>query len=107
MRTTPRSSPSPAINSRAVENIDWKEVAKLPVREQMRAWVENWKRLGPELERIKRQELRAMSEEEGTQRAIGVMEARVEPRWRDPRRRNGSGLIEQQRWFMRLAAEHA
>ncbi len=49
----------------------------------MRAWVENWKRVGPELEAIKRRELRAMTEEEGTKRALRVMSARVKPRWRD------------------------
>ena len=83
--------------------MDWKEVAKLPEREQMRAWVENWKRIGPELERIKKQELRALTEEEGTQRALRVMEARIAPRWRDRKRRASSGLIEQQRLFMKFA----
>jgi hypothetical protein len=33
--------------------MDWKHVATLPEKEQMRAWVENWKRLGPELERAR------------------------------------------------------
>ncbi len=83
--------------------VDWKEVAKLPEREQMRAWVENWKRVGPELERIKREELRAMTEEEGTRVAVRVMEARAEPRWRDPARRAAHGMIEQQRWFRSFA----
>lgn len=71
----------------------------------MRAWVENWKRVGPELEKQKQLELRRMTEEEGIERACRVMEARVEPRWRDPKRRESSGLIEQQRLFMKFAGQ--
>ncbi|MDQ6622372.1 MAG: hypothetical protein M3Y86_02655 [Verrucomicrobiota bacterium] len=84
-----------------MEPIDWKHVATLSKHEQMRAWVENWKRIGPELEKAKRRELRSLTEAEGTQRALRVMEARVEPRWRDRERRVSSGLIEQQRLFMK------
>ncbi len=83
--------------------MDWKHIATLSEKEQMRAWVENWKRIGPELEKEKRDRLRAMTEEEGTTRALRVMDARVEPRWRDPRRRSSSGLIEQQRLFIKFA----
>ena len=83
--------------------MDWKHIATLPEKEQMRAWVENWKRIGPELETIKRRELRAMTEEEGTRRALLVMDARVTPRRPDSRRRVSSGLIEQQRLFMKFA----
>lgn len=78
--------------------MDWKHIATLSEKEQMRAWVENWKRVGPELEAIKRRELRAMTEEEGTKRALRVMSARVKPRWRD----SSSGLIEQQRLFRKF-----
>ncbi len=56
--------------SRYAAPVDWKEVAKLPEREQMRAWVENWKRVGPELEAIKRRELRALTEEEAFDEAV-------------------------------------
>lgn len=83
--------------------MDWEHVATLSEKEQMRAWVENWQRVGPELERIKKEELRAMTEKEGISRALRVMDARVEPRWRAPERRHHSGLIEQQRLFMKLA----
>ena len=69
----------------------------------MRAWVENWKRVGPELERIKKEELRAMTEEEGTRRALLVMDAALPGDWKDPRRATYSGLIEQQRIFARAA----
>lgn len=83
--------------------MDWKHIATLSEKEQMRAWVENWKRIGPELEKEKRRELRAMTEEEGTERALRVMEARVEGSWRSPARRESSGLVEQQRLFMKFA----
>ncbi|MGI8435321.1 MAG: hypothetical protein ACR2NX_00205 [Chthoniobacterales bacterium] len=82
--------------------MNWKHIATLFEKEQMRAWVENWKRVGPELEAIKRRELRAMTEEEGTRRALRLMEARLEPRWRAPERRAASGLIDQQSWFMKF-----
>ena len=70
-------------------------MVKLAPHEHMRAWVENWKRMGPELEAIKKRELRAMTEEEGTRRVIRVMDSRAphaEPRaprskriaWRGP-----------------------
>ncbi len=65
----------------------------------MRLWVDNWKRVGPELEKIKRAELRAMTDEEAAARAIRVMNARVSDRWINPKRCSSSGLIEQQRLF--------
>lgn len=83
--------------------MDWSFAKSLSEKEQMKLWVETWKRTGPELERIKRAELRALSEEEGTRRAISVMEARADDRWKNSKRRMSSGLIEQQRLFMRFA----
>ena len=88
---------------RILLQMDWSFAKSLSEKEQMRLWVENWRRVGPELERLKRQELRALSEEEGTKRALEVMDARAEDRWKDPKRRNLSGLIEQQRLFARFA----
>ncbi len=69
----------------------------------MKRWVDQWKITGPELERIKKEELRAMTEEEAKRRIVSVMEARAGDRWRRPDRRESSGLIEQQRYFMRFA----
>lgn len=86
--------------------MDWSEVAKLPKREQMRAWVENWKRVGPELDRLKRSELRAMTDEEGLVRVSRVMESRVSDPERRHQRRRSSGLVEQQRLFAKLAPPH-
>jgi len=83
--------------------MDWSFANSLSEKERMRLWVDNWRRVGPELERIKRDELRALSEEEGTRRAILVMEARAHEYGENPRPRKASGLIEQQRLFMRLA----
>jgi UDP-N-acetyl-D-mannosaminuronic acid transferase (WecB/TagA/CpsF family) len=49
----------------------------------MRYRVENWKCVRPELERIKREELRVLSRGEGAARAIMVTEARAPGHWRD------------------------
>ena len=83
--------------------MDWSFAKSLSEKEQMRLWVETWRRVGPELERIKRAELRALSEEDGARRTISVMEARADDRWINSKRRKLSGLIEQQRFFMRFA----
>ncbi len=70
----------------------------------MRRWVEIWKSAGPELERFKKKELRVMTEEEALQRVDVVMNSRVKDIWIDPRRRDSSGLVEQQRWFQKFRA---
>ncbi len=44
----------------------------------IRAWVENWKLAGPELERLKKDELRAMTEEEALRKVNAVMNSRAE-----------------------------
>ena len=69
----------------------------------IKRWVETWKFAGPELERIKREELRALSEDEILQRISRVMDSRVRYAWRRPERLLSSGLIEQQRLFAKLA----
>ena len=68
----------------------------------VKRWVDQWKfATGPELERIKKKELRAMTEEEALRRVASVMDARAADRWVRPERRTSSGLIEQQRYFKR------
>ena len=52
-------------------------------REAMRLWVRTWKEAGPELEAIRRREVR-----EADNRSL------------PPRR--GSGMVEMQKWFARL-----
>ena len=62
-------------------------------------WVKAWKEAGPELERLRREELRRLD----TQRAIALLcgpaDYTVPPRAPKPT----SGLVEQQRWFKRAA----
>jgi len=79
--------------------MDWKHIATLSEKEQMRAWVENWKRVGPELEAIKRRELRAMTEEEAFDQAETLTASAADELWIESKRAAAEGLIEQQRLF--------
>jgi hypothetical protein len=60
-----------------------------------RRWVETWRWAGPELERIRRQELRAMTDARALVASNRVL-ALVGWLPRTPRRLATSGLIEQQ-----------
>ncbi len=84
--------------------VDWTFAKSLSEKEQMRLWVENWRRVGPELERIKREELRALSEEEAFDQAELLGESMADEIWIDSRRSTASGLVEQQRLFGKLRA---
>lgn len=65
---------------------------------QARRWVENWKETGPELERIRRQEIRATD----TPTALSALSsAFAAALFLNPHPRPGSGLVEQQRLFSR------
>jgi hypothetical protein len=66
-------------------------------KEQMRAWVENWKRAGPLLEAIRREELRNFKHEDNVELIDALLQIGYEHRRDEPT----SGLIEQQRIFMR------
>ena len=79
--------------------MDWKHVATRSDQEQMRAWVENWKRVGPELERMKKEKLRSMSEEEAFNQAEVLSTSAADEVWIEPARAAAAGLIEQQRLF--------
>ena len=65
--------------------------------EQTRQWVENWKRIGPELEAIRRREVR----EADNLHVIALLTdafnhaATVPPR-------ESSGMVEMQQWFAKL-----
>ena len=63
--------------------------------EQERQWIAAWRRAGPELERIRNEELRQLDEQEGTRLAtlLGVMSPVPT--------RSESGLMEFQRWMKR------
>jgi hypothetical protein len=61
-------------------------------------WVENWKRVGPILEKIEAEELRTKDNAEMIQRLIPMLDwciKRATPR-------TTSGLVEQQRLFRKL-----
>ena len=67
-------------------------------REEMKRWVDVWKRAGPALEAVKRRELRGY-EYDNNQALLDEM-----LQWACDHRRNRltSGLVEQQRMFMKL-----
>ena len=63
-----------------------------------RRWVETWRRAGPELERIRREELRALDTHRTIALLCGPADYTVPPRAPKPT----SGLVEQQRWFQKM-----
>jgi len=64
---------------------------------QTRAWVENWIRVGPELEAIRRRELREMT----YQQRIQAIDTVLQIGCRFAKARTSSGLVEQQRLFQK------
>ena len=71
---------------------------------QTRDWVAAWRETAPELERIREEELRALTQEESG-RWFAAMSVDTETIWIPPERRDSLGFIEQQRLFM-LSHEH-
>ena len=65
----------------------------------MQRWVDTWKRAGPELERMREEEVR----KENTPAAFEAFEGMALLSIRDRPPEPYSGLVEQQRWF-RMAA---
>jgi hypothetical protein len=63
--------------------------------DQEQRFIDAWRRAGPELERMRNDELRALTEREGTRLAtlLGVVT--------EMRPRPSSGLVDFQRWMMR------
>ena len=75
--------------------------ARTPTPEERR-WIKQWRLAGPALARIKRQELRAMTDAQALRASNRVLSlASYLPR--SPRRRSTSGLIQQQALFRRQA----
>jgi hypothetical protein len=70
-------------------------------KELMRQWVENWKVVGEETERLKRVALQALTEEEGAEQFNG-MDCDPALIWRPEERIASSGLVEQQRLFSKI-----
>jgi hypothetical protein len=66
---------------------------------QGRRWVQAWREAGPELEKIRRRELRNLDTARTLALLCGPADYRVPPRAPKP----FSGLVEQQRWFMKAA----
>jgi hypothetical protein len=67
-------------------------------REMMRRWVETWKQAGPELEAIRREEIRNLDPVQhlrGLERAFNHGLRQLPPRL-------SSGMVEMQEWFARL-----
>ncbi len=62
-------------------------------------WVQAWKEAGPELERLRREELRSLNPRHAIALLCGPMDYTIPPR----APRATSGLVEQQRWFMKAA----
>jgi hypothetical protein len=62
-------------------------------------WVETWRRAGPELEKIRREEVRNLDAFKTISLLCGPADYTVPPRALKPT----SGLIEQQFWFMKVA----
>ncbi len=64
-----------------------------------RRWVQAWQTAGPELERVRREELRRLDGLRAIAMLCGPADYRVPPRAPRP----VSGLVEQQRWFKKAA----
>ena len=62
-------------------------------------WVRAWKEAGPELERLRREELRRIDPQRAIALLCGTADYTTPPRTPKPT----SGLVEQQRWFMKAA----
>jgi hypothetical protein len=68
-------------------------------RKMISAWVAAWRRAGPELERLRREDLRNTD----TQRSLENLAGAFESCRLHHKPLPTSGLIEQQRWFQRIA----
>ena len=65
-----------------------------------RRWVKTWQEAGPRLERVRREELRRLDPQRAIALLCGAADYTVPPRAPRPT----SGLVEQQRWFMKMAS---
>ncbi len=66
---------------------------------QGKRWVRAWQEAGEALERLRRDELRRLDAQQAIRLLCGPADYRVPPRAPKPT----SGLVEQQRWFMKAA----
>jgi hypothetical protein len=75
---------------------------ELTEKEKILKWIAAWRLAGPELERMKRQELRALTDKEAYEQARALFASVTGDAWIDPDRRQSLGLIEQQLLFQKL-----
>lgn len=68
-------------------------------RETIRKHIAIWRETARELERMKAQELRSLTETQAAE-YFASLDTDIEA-WRTPDRRDGAGLVEQQRWFLK------
>lgn len=66
--------------------------------EQLKLWVETWKRAGAALKEVERAELRAFDPKKHQDILDGMLQWACDHR----QPRTGSGLVEQQRLFMKM-----
>ena len=64
----------------------------------MKKWVETWKRAGPILEEIRKDELRNFDYKKNKQIIDEMLQWAID----HAKPRLSSGLVEQQRWFMKM-----
>lgn len=76
-----------------------KPVPEMTAEERAHAqeWVAAWRRAGPELERMRREEIRHAEKTSSISAFDGLFEGAI----RDCPAKPTSGLVEQQRWFCR------
>ena len=65
-----------------------------------KAWVEHWQRVGPILEKVRHDELRAMTDEQAARAFMSLSELALDAP--NPKPRMTSGFVEQQRLFLNL-----
>jgi len=64
-------------------------------------WMRAWRSAGAALERVRREELRSLDGRRALALLTGPSDYRKEPRMPRP----SSGLVEQQRWFMKARGD--
>ena len=90
-------SPPAAYYSR-VEDADFPGWSPQQIADARR-WVRTWRQAGPRLEQVRRDELRRLDPQRAVALLCGEADYTVPPRAPRPT----SGLVEQQRWFMKAA----
>jgi hypothetical protein len=98
--TRPESSLS-CFRSAAPVNSSLMHLAETP--EEQRAWMNQWRAAAIALRQMKREELRAMTDEDAVA-AFNALDMPPELVWRCPERIDSSGLVEQQRIFQKIRA---